>query len=254
MRIADYLPPAAERLKTERTFLTDGPYYGRASMAGQCVRQCVYSMLLAAGRIDVPEDGSRDDLTRSTAFLIGDAIHTWVQEAVRLYDPEATVEEAWSTDLLSGHADAVYTDEDGAKVVVEAKSMSASYFHSAMAGGKPRYDHLMQAGVSAYMLNASKVHVIYICKNAPRSISPTLEWVLEVPQFEVMMAIEALEYAAQSARDGVIPARLYQGHEIDLPGDEHTCCRWCPYTERCLMDGPGVHPLELVDDKWVVHA
>jgi hypothetical protein len=234
--IRDHIHKGFEALEVERDTLVDGPFYGRASQAGQCARQVGYYMLVRAGQVPAPPPHS---LNSRITFMLGDSVHDLIQAAVKAYDPDAIFEAGWATDLVCGHADAVYHDENGQKVVLEAKSMSYRYFQHAIKTGRPKLEHILQASTSALILGADTIHIVYVCKNAPQLVDPMLEWLMPVPTTDAASAMETLEYAAVSVRDKKIPARLYRGTEIPVPADEYECCFWCPYSERCLMDGPG---------------
>lgn len=235
------------KLREERTDRAlAGPTRLRCSDAFGCARKVAFSSL------GVPKDVqySAESLI---AFRAGDAYHQMAQEAaVAFLDARCEWPVDWTPELsLSGHADAIYTDDNGT-VCVEIKSMAGYGFRLATGQGKdepgPKVDHLLQVGLYglAPQINANRVHIIYVDKD--RNL--TAEWVIGVDDPLPHLGGETVRQLVDEEKRrlagilsdldaGRLPARDVPGFGIvDVPPaadtrDDPWNCRYCSWQPTC---------------------
>lgn len=210
-----------------------------ASEAGSCLRAVGY-------RLMGPQQ--RDQLGYSTqtliAFRVGRIIHEVVEQAIVRSRLNAQVEVAWDKGLVSGRADATYFTAAGAKVVVEIKTMNPTSFNRSAAAGEPTRENHLQAALSAFALQASYQHLIYLNK-APRSGDDTVaEWFYKSDRNDALVEFYRLEQAVKLVKAGFLPPRETWSGEIEEPSASVWPCKWCSYKEECVAAGPGPVPLQ----------
>lgn len=199
--------------------------HASASMALQCARAVGYKVASMA------EEGPAT-LKRSLAFALGTFVHTHVQSALERLYADFRAEVRWDHGAVTGRADGLYSDADGA-VVVEIKTVSTKGATRALSFG-PSDEHIMQAALSAAAFGASRTHLIYVAK---ADVDPPLqEWVRPV---ELAAAIAEERRLARIA-DAVVAGERIPRRRRGVVMDPHTTrypCAWCGFRERCLAEG-----------------
>lgn len=235
----------------------------RCSSAGSCERQQAFSAIKAKPT----EQRSSETLL---AFEIGNAIHNSLQEMMLARDDFDTQVEV-PVDLsslgvsLSGHCDALITDSQGNKIVVEIKTMSG-YGASRTFGSDPKREHVCQAGLYATGLEADAILIVYVAKEADRGwkVRPgqIAQWYYELDEEvypdESVRDVVNSELARFSRvehylNQGLLPEPLVQDSNedyamsrVELVGPfgapskhHHWECRYCIYNSACADIGPN---------------
>ena len=199
--------------------------HASASMALGCARAVGYKV---AG---VAEEGSAT-LKRSLAFALGTFVHGHVQAALERLYADFRAEVRWDHGAVTGRADGLYSDGDGA-VVVEIKTVSTKGAERATSYG-PSEEHSMQAALSAFALGASRTHLIYIAK---ADVEPALqEWVRPVDLAAVSTEERRLARIADAVVAGQRIPRRRRGVPMD-PDKGRYPCGLCGFRERCKAEG-----------------
>lgn len=219
-----------------------------ASEAGGCARAIGLRML----------DLAPMDLTPQlqTTFLIGDILHGHLQKVLADRYPGFAAEERWYKDHISGRADGLY-HLDNYKTVLEIKSCSKSSFSFALWKG-PKANHILQAALSALVLGAEKLHIIYVGKEPvkrPRKLDGQpgvpdyisfYEWVLDLDVEVAQTEYDRLSQIAKDVASGILPDTETAYDYIDSPDFFKFPCGWCVNKPQCKELGQGAQPLEKV--------
>jgi len=206
-----------------------------ASEAQKCSRQIAFRLLEVAGATEF-------STTTLLAFDIGNRVHAHVQAAFRQVYPDFKDEIAWVLEpeqKVSGRADGLYTDDEGRKVVVEIKSMNPMAWAQAARRDMPHYEHALQAHLSAYVLGAQVIHLVYVNKAGKQDDSPVLEWVAEADLAMAEIELARLQQVVDLAETGVAPERWYDGDVIERPESKKWPCAYCAWREQCVQLGGG---------------
>lgn len=224
----------------------------RVSSAGRCAR--AIGLQVANLAPSNPPDGYS-----MVNFFMGDAVHGLVQRAIVKRWPDATTEiEGMIGDFLAGHADVMYTAEDGGKVICEIKSIADFGFMKATgialkSSGRwhkkdeepegPKREHLLQAAIYAIMLEAQYVSIVYVRKTATLGEPVTYEW--RYPLADIYDAaqdeIERHKGIVSMVRDEhKLPEREFEGEIITNPKTVKWPCGYCGFRDACLALGEGI--------------
>lgn len=234
-----------------------------ASQAGDCVRKVAYGIMDGWPQEDLL-------LTQDVAFRIGRDLEKAALAAIKEQDPDAVGNYPWvhynptKTGAITGRADAVYGLEPTVAVgfvnqdtemrglyelgqlrptdrstVVEIKSMAHSSFAASLKYG-PKRQHVMQAAISAKVLGAGWVHLVYLSKNAPRGQEPIHEWLFPYAQVEHYAEIAEAELflAVDAALQNKVPVPWFDGDVVAYPNPQYEPCMWCQHVTRCTLHGP----------------
>lgn len=224
MSIQKALIAQLDASKEEHVSQSSRPH-ASASMALGCARAVGYKV---AG---VPEEEA-PTLKRSLAFALGIFVHGHVQAALERLYADFRAEVRWDHGAVTGRADGLYSDADGA-VVVEIKTVSAKAAERATSYG-PSEEHAMQAALSAVAFGASRTHLIYIAK---ADVEPALqEWVRSVDLAAAITEERRLARIADAVVAGQHIPRRRRGVVMD-PDKGRYPCVWCGFRQRCLGDG-----------------
>lgn len=141
----------------------DGSFL-RASGIGNCLRKQMFNGL----KVPYSKYG---DVNNMVAREIGNTLHDQVQQALLNYPQYKHVSIETPVELprymISGHADAVYTDYNNQVAVVEIKTMRNYGFRQARKNDRPQDNHLMQAVTYALGIEDCEfVHIVYICTDS----------------------------------------------------------------------------------------
>lgn len=189
------------------------------------------------------------NLTSLIAFDVGNRLHARVQAAfARLYPESWKDEVTWSLppdDLVTGRADGFYLDEDGIPTVVEIKTMNPMSYSRANRRDMPSADHALQAHLSAFVLGAQAIHIVYVNKAGKQDEEPVAEWLAEANLFLAEIELMRLRAVVQQTHEGILPDRFYDGDTIENPLTRRWPCQWCAWREQCVQLGPG--------DKQLLH-
>lgn len=185
----------------------------------------------------VPDRPAEHPLPTEITFFIGRELHKLVQDSLDAVHGGRR-EVPWVMGDVAGFADYVYEDEAHGLTAVEIKTMGANSYRYSIEHG-PKREHRLQAGLSALALGAQAIRLIYVPKDN-RSDDPDilLDWTLPFDDTEARAVRAELEMAVTAAKAGEVPQRWYNGDEI-LPNPSKWPCRYCPFIERCRLDGPG---------------
>jgi hypothetical protein len=199
-----------------------------ASEAGACARRIWY-------RIRRVPQSNPYAITTLIAFQIGLDLHRQVQAALARAYSNVVTEAYWEQGMVSGHADAVYVDGVGIRVLAEIKTASPFAWSYMKA---PKREHVLQAGVNAEGLRADMVHIIYLNIAAKAGDDPMREFSLgnNVYGTEAAMELWRLGTIAHAASKGTRVPREYEGKEID-PRDAQYPCTYCPWLDHCQSEG-----------------
>jgi hypothetical protein len=251
----------ADHLINNRDARGDKPTADHTLLRGSDAYGCARKIAFAALKIPRAVPYTPDTLM---AFDAGEHHHTRLQ-GILAQKFGADLEVACSyKDLgidVSGHADAVYKNDDtDAKTCVEIKSMKAYPFVRA-AGGVDKYghhvdpegpkpEHVIQCGIYADspQIKADVLHMVYINKEDGR----VAEWLLEIGEQygangETVLELVHAELARLAAigediRSGLLPWRSVPGHGVikdpdAAKGDDGyfwgcSYCGWQPICAR----------------------
>ena len=200
-----------------------GAGFARASSAGGCSRAIWYR---AHGEPPTEETS----LAGLLSMQIGTDLHRHLQAALlRLY-PDAQCEVEWSRDNVSGHADALYEDDDGQLTVAEFKTMNPRAWQYAT---QIKPEHLLQASIYAVALDAPMLHIVYVNTGAVAGESPVREF--KRPANFADGAAELMRLWDISLSPELVVAE-YDGRRIG-PADGRYPCTYCSWRTACIDAG-----------------
>lgn len=228
--------------RDEHVSQVDHPH-AYASEAQKCSRQIAFRLLAMPGTSELTT-------TSLLAFDLGNRLHDHVQRAfAKLYPDSFTPETPWAfppDNLVTGRADGIYTNEDGERVVIEIKSMNPLTFSKCDRRGIPNYEHALQAHISAFVLGASLIHIVYVNKAGKQEDEPIIEWLAEADHAMAEIEIERLRSIVLQTNQGILPDTFYDGDTIDDPSRKKWPCAYCNWRDLCIQTGAGekrlVHP------------
>jgi hypothetical protein len=278
-RFARILPDtwAKANAAREAAHKPSGAFF-RHSDAGKCARAIA---MRAAG----VQTSDPMDLTGVWNVTLGTRIHDEWQAAIRNAYPDAEIERRIGIEAIDsvGYIDAVVTHE-GRRVAIELKSIGGFGFKGAV--GKvskgrpaegPKGDHVLQAALNAYAVDADEAVVAYLAKecisvNQGRDLTElgrfSAEWTYPRDVFTKLAEDEITRIAGIRAllEQGLLAARkhpdLPSGSEIIDPATgrwerrdadgaicdtgTHWSCNYCAYQETCVTTPSGRVPVESV--------
>lgn len=200
-----------------------------ASEALGCDRKLGFRLL------NVPQSNPIEGGSHFT-FWLGDTIHDIVQATVLKNYPAAVKEVPWSLGAVSGRADATYRTPGGL-VVAEFKSMAPYSFDLAIGLKKgqegPRPEHVLQAAMSAVVLEADFLHIVYINKSAPGKSNPVAEWRIKADKEAALFEIQRLTGLVEEATSGILADRVYGEEIIKDPAKTNFPCGYCSWQKAC---------------------
>lgn len=248
----------------------------RHSDAGKCARAIGYAAL------DLPSSDPMDLSGRWNVGL-GTIIHeAWQTQLARRF-PDAEIEPKIRTDAGSGHVDAVVR-ENGRTTVVELKSIGGFAFKMAVgergAAEGPKFEHVVQAALNGYAVDADEVVVAYLSKEAISVNNAKRKGFDEIGRFSAEWTFARDVYApiaeAEISRvsgilalldDGKLPARKFPAEllpagaeivdpksgrwEVRRDGDvvdvgTWWACGYCRFQTLCASTESGRIPVEAV--------
>jgi hypothetical protein len=216
----------------------DGKWH--ASALFSCDRQATY------GKIGTPESDPKDARTSRTFFL-GTLLHGIVQEALRDYVPDGTVEievpvEMPDLEYKSTADGLVYLADEDRWFVIEYKTVSGFGFKKS---DLPQPAHVMQArsyamglrrygseerGIPPLGDKLDTIVVVYICKDDLSM--KTFEMPVD-PAIEEDIA-NRIQSLAVLAKHNLLPPRLPR----DSKGNRAWLCNYCRFSTRCYTVDP----------------
>lgn len=223
-------------LSSNRHQTTNPLPHAYASESMSCARRVSLRML------DTGHD-FKPDIRLSLSGFVGNKLHDLIQEALERHYSDVVPELKWDADLVTGRADGVYRSYKDL-VVVEIKTMNSFAYQRNTKKGKPTPEHTTQASLSALVLNASKIHMIYVNRNLSMRDEAMVDWVMDADLGFAEVEFDHLAHIAHQVRQGVVMDREYQGEIIDDPMDRHYNwpCGFCPFRITCVDLGEGEFP------------
>jgi hypothetical protein len=191
-----------------------GVGFARASSAGGCSRAVWYR---AHGEPVTDPSG----LAGLLSMQIGTDLHRHLQRALQRLYPDARLEVAWARDNVSGHADALYTNDNGELTIAE--------FYATQI--KP--EHLLQASIYALALDAEQIHVVYVNTYATGGDNPIREF-KRSPNFAD--AAGELARLSQIAASTELVDAIYDGAAISPEYGTYPCT-YCNWRSACRHAG-----------------
>lgn len=220
-----------------------------ASEAGICDRRQHYRLM------QTPQEAEEEDnpsAVSSVVFHIGNNLHDEFQVMMSYLHPGFTGEVKWhwpsdENVKVSGRCDGLYTDEFGQRVALEIKTTGKWAYNESLKAGIPAPKHALQAALSMYMLGATRVQVVYICKDwidihplTNQQVEPISWWIYSVPPSLAIQELQHRKVLLENVQAGGSPPdRIARGEVIENPYKASEC-KFCPYQDICLMQGPPV--------------
>tara|TARA_B100000287_G_scaffold165924_1_gene156494 strand:+ start:6919 stop:7854 length:936 start_codon:yes stop_codon:yes gene_type:complete len=237
----------------------------RGSQAYNCARKIGFEM----AQVNESEELPYETLI---AFHLGQAMHEKVQQSLTAmwedFEAEAPVDLRPFGYDISGHADGLFTIGDK-KYVLELKTMTAFPFKLALKGDgtttdSPKIEHILQAGIYAYGLEADGIQIVYVSKDASYrdGVKPgmTLEFRFDmddvVPSVNttvrelVEQELSRLKVISEEVESGMIPPRFVpdEGWIEDPPryaaSKGYWRCRYCVFNIDCRALPTQAVPVE----------
>jgi hypothetical protein len=177
--------------------------------------------------------------------------------------------------LMSGHADAiVYEQGEHVEASVEVKSRNGTRYRRAVSKEGPSYESILQGGLNA-MANMKEgdqpdVVVVYLSlenttpgtaakDGVPQNRRVVAQWTFPFEEWAPLVAAEVdrIDGINKLIKKGFLPERIIPDPSIpgraviDNPKTGHWSvegwkkggttwqCRFCPFQQRCIEDGPG---------------
>ena len=229
----------AERAESSRGHGSDRAY---ASEVGACERQVGFRIA------DVPETNptSRHDHIN---FWVGDQVQDLIQQAAeRRWGDRFQREVPWvHKGQVSGRADGVVVDADGQPVEVwEIKKLHRFAWQLAIGTrGKgaqegPRPSDVRQASLSAYVLGAPHIRIVYMVTDANKDEPRVADWRLPANRAQAKADLARLAGLRAQTLDGGLPARIFEGELLSTVGNRRWPCGWCAWNDVCARLPAGV--------------
>lgn len=211
-----------------------------ASEAGYCDRKLFYRLQRTQATGDSRE---LPEYTNSIIFHLGNNLHDNFQDMMKVFYPDFSHEVKWQypatgVPIVTGRCDGTYTTKDGKTAALEIKSCSKWVYAAAMKRGVPRDDHALQAALSSAVLHTDLVHIVYICREYMDEYPPLTSWLYPVSPAVAVAEIKRHQHLRSLVQtSGPIPDRTARGEDINDPETDPEC-RYCPFVDQCLIDGP----------------